>query len=118
MPKELYDAWDSLDAVRHEYNQGFHSSKKLLQRAQWEFDKAKKALKHQEKVQNLKASKNPHAPIVAAVKDNSDLVSDSLMVLRDSLTEQMHEALEANTRAMTAMLGEIRELRRVSVFVG
>ncbi|KIM97474.1 hypothetical protein OIDMADRAFT_32459 [Oidiodendron maius Zn] len=52
-----------------------------------------------------------HVIIVAAVKDNSDLVSYSLIVLRDSLAEQMREALEANTKAMTAVIREIRKLR-------
>jgi len=118
MPKELYAAWDALDAVRHAYNQGLHRDSKLLQRAQWEFDMAKKALKHKQKVYNAKASKNPHAPIVEAVQDNSAMVSDSIMVLRDSLIDQMQEMLDTTVRAMTVMIGEVRELRRVSVLIG
>src|SRR6266550_9579518 len=114
MPKELYEAWNTLDSVRQEYNQGLHASKKCLQKAQWDFDLAKKSLKHQAKNTNTLAAKHPHAPVVSAIDKSRTEASDNIMILRDSLMGEMLQLREDNTRTITALINEVRELRRVS----
>lgn len=117
MHEDLYEKFMELDAVREAYNMGLHNSKRRLQAAQWDFDLAKRALNHTVKISNAKADKHPHAPVVAAITAIGAQISSTLMMLRDDINDQLQQGIVHQNEAITALIGEVRELRRVSAFL-
>lgn len=114
MTEELKEAYDGLRHASEEFLAGRDENKSQLHRAQWEFDLAKRGKKHQTKIQNILAKEYPHAPVVSSIADSKDTLATSIMTLRDSLVETMREQIQSQNVAITALISEVRELRRVS----
>lgn len=114
MPAELQGSFLEFDAIRQDFIAGKHKNKNLLQTAQWGFDIQKKTLKHETKVGNNEAARHPHVPVVSSISDSKDTLSSALMVLRDSFVAAMEQQNRQHAQVTTALMGEIRELRRVS----
>jgi hypothetical protein len=114
MPDALHQDFDALSQVARLYNRGLHKSKKRLQAAQWAFDLKRKSLNHEIKVFNANAAKHPHAPVVNAVQETGSTSASTTMLLRDDLMSRLLESDVQHRESATAIIAEIREMRRVS----
>jgi len=60
------------------------------------------------------AAKHPHAPVVKAVEQSGHSSTSSALLLRDDLIARLHESDLKQQENATAILCELREMRRVS----
>jgi hypothetical protein len=114
MPTALHNDFDTLAQVARLYNNGLFNTKRRLQAAQWQFDLKRKTLNHEVKVFNANAAKHPHAPVVKAVEQYGNSSASSALLLRDDLVARLHESDLKHQENTTAILCELREMRRVS----
>jgi hypothetical protein len=114
MPTALHHDFDKLAQVARLFNDGLFKSKRRLQAAQWQFDLKRKTLNHEVKVFNKNAAKHPHAPVVKAVEQSGHSSASSALLLRDDLIARLHESDLKQQENATAILCELREMRRVS----
>jgi hypothetical protein len=114
MPTALYYDFDRLAQVACLHNDGLFNSKHCLQAAQWQFDLKRKTLNHEVKVFNVNAAKYPHALVVKAVEQSGNSLASSALLLRDDLVARLHESDLKQEENITAILCELREMRRVS----
>jgi hypothetical protein len=115
MPDVLHDEFEKLRHIARLYRDGLFNSKRRLQAAQWQFDLKRKTLNHEIKVFNANAAKHPHAPVVNAVEQTGNKSASSALLLRDDLINRLNDSDEMAKANATAIIAELREMRRVSL---